>query len=50
MDGKHMSVSHLGTVFCATFLLSQGRKSCIIISIGNYLKATPFELINVAAG
>lgn len=50
MDGKHMLISHLGTVFGATFLLLEERKSKIIISIGSYLKATPFELINVSAG
>lgn len=49
MDGKNMLISHLGTVFCATFLLLLERKSNIMISVGNYLMATPFELIHISA-
>lgn len=49
-DGKNMLISHPGTVVCATFLLLWGRKSNIMISVGNYLKATPFKLIDVSAG
>lgn len=50
MDRKNMLISYLGTVFCGTFLLLRGGKGNIIVSIGNYLKATPFELIDISAG
>lgn len=49
MNGKNMLISHLGTVFSATFLLLRGGEKYNGI-YWNYLKAISFELINVSAG
>lgn len=46
---KEYACKSLGTVLCASSLLLQGRKSNIMISVANYLKATALELMDVSA-